>query len=111
VSGGYSPTGTITFSLYAVAVSDVLGSTPDGQPVASECSDPPASLGVPVFTDTLGVGGDGTYASQPFPPGEQGVYFYIWVASCSGDSGNSSMNDTPCPGYGYDPNQVTDIST
>jgi len=70
---GYSPTGTITFSVFSP--SDMF------------CSSP-------VFTSTVAVSGSGTYASTPYvyPAGGQ----YKWQGSYSGDANNLSVGSTPC---------------
>ncbi|MGH9124725.1 MAG: beta strand repeat-containing protein, partial [Acidimicrobiales bacterium] len=67
LSGGSSPTGTITFSLF--------GPNPDG------CG------GTPAFTSMATVDGNGGYSSDIFTPTEQGTY--IWQASYSGDAANA----------------------
>jgi sugar lactone lactonase YvrE len=70
LSGGYSPSGTITFSLY----------------FGASCS------GTPVDTETVGVGGNGTYSTPVgYKPAAAGVY--EWVAFYSGDG-----NNTPASG-------------
>jgi hypothetical protein len=68
LSGGSSPGGQITFSLYG--------------PDDANCS------GTPAFTDTKAVSGNGSYQSAAFAPTQAGVY--RWVASYGGDSNNSS---------------------
>ena len=72
LSGGSSPTGTITFTLYA----------PNGTTV--------------VDTETVPVNGDAIYATPSgYTPTAAGTYH--WVASYSGDANNSSVsNTTPC---------------
>ena len=67
LSGGSSPTGTITFALYAA--SDTTCSTV-------------------LSTGTVAVNGAGNYDSPAVTPGEAGSY--QWVASYSGDAGNAS---------------------
>jgi hypothetical protein len=68
LSGGYNPTGTITFSAYGPGAPNCIG---------------PAS-----FTNTLAVThGTGDYTSSPFTPLVPGRY--RWVASYSGDANNS----------------------
>jgi Putative Ig domain len=76
LTGGFSPTGTITFTLY---------SQPD-------CTNPLA-------TSPQGVNGDGNYTSVSFTPLAVGQYY--WVAAYSGDSSNlavaSGCNDAQVP--------------
>lgn len=68
LSGGYYPTGTITFKLYA----------PDGVTV--------------VDTETVTVNGNGTYFTpNGYLPTATGIY--EWVASYSGDANNSPVSD------------------
>jgi hypothetical protein len=67
LSGGSSPTGTITFALYAA--SDTTCSTV-------------------LATGTVAVNGAGNYDSPLVTPGDAGSY--QWVASYSGDAGNTS---------------------
>jgi hypothetical protein len=66
LTGGYNPTGTITFELFA--------------PGDSSCS------GVPVFTSIAPLGEGGATASAPFAPLAAGSY--PWRASYSGDANN-----------------------
>lgn len=66
LSGGDTPTGTITFRLY----------TPDD----STCT------GSPAFTLTVAVAGNGAYTSASFTPAPAGAY--RWRASYSGDARN-----------------------
>jgi uncharacterized repeat protein (TIGR01451 family) len=68
LSGGSSPTGTITFNLYG----------PDN----ATCS------GTPVFTSTKTVSGNGTYTSDSFTPTAAGTY--RWIANYSGDANNNA---------------------
>src|SRR5262249_8904248 len=63
LSGGLNPTGTITFNLYG----------PSANP---DCS------GVPVYTNTVQVNGNGDYNSGNFTPGPAGRY--SWTASYPG---------------------------
>ena len=78
LSGGASPTGTITFRLYG--------------PNNATCS------GAPLFTsNAIAVSGNGTYTSAPgFTTTAAGVY--RWIASYSGDAANAAVagacNDT-----------------
>ena len=69
LSGGSSPTGTITFALYSA--SDATCST-----VLHEA--------------TVAVGGDGSYLSPPVMPTSTGSY--QWVASYGGDANNQSVS-------------------
>jgi hypothetical protein len=71
LSGGSSPTGTITFALYAA--SDTTCSTV-------------------LATGTVAVSGAGNYDSPEVTPGDAGSY--QWVASYSGDAGNTSAATT-----------------
>jgi hypothetical protein len=66
LTDGSSPTGTITFRLYA--------------PTDTTCS------GDPVFTSTVPVSGNGDYTSDSFTPTSTGDH--RWVASYSGDNTN-----------------------
>jgi len=69
LSGGYSPGGTITWSVYAAG---------------SNCS-------TPLFTTgAVTVDGGGTYASPSFTPTSAGTY--QWVASYSGDVNNVALS-------------------
>lgn len=70
LSGGRSPTGTITFELYAA--SDTTCSTP-------------------LSTGTAAVNGDGTYSSPVVTNSTAGTY--QWVASYSGDANNVPVTD------------------
>jgi hypothetical protein len=76
LTGGFNPTGTITFTLY---------SQPD-------CTNP-------IATSPQGVNGDGNYTSVSFNPLAVGQYY--WVAAYSGDSSNlavaSGCNDAQVP--------------
>jgi len=69
LSGGSSPTGTITFALYSA--SDATCST-----VLHEA--------------TVAVSGDGSYVSPPVMPTSTGSY--QWVASYGGDANNQSLS-------------------
>lgn len=69
LSGGSSPTGTITFSLYSA-----------GDP---NCSKSLRDLRVPVS-------GNGSYLSPPFTPATPGSY--QWIARYSGDANNVSLS-------------------
>jgi hypothetical protein len=83
LSGGSSPTGTITFALYAA--SDTTCSTV-------------------LSTGTVPVNGAGNYASPEVMPGDAGSY--QWVASYSGDAGNLSAA-TAC----NDPAEQSTVAT
>ncbi len=67
LSGGYLPTGTITFNLYG--------------PNDPTCTNPAA------FTSAVPVAGNGAYGSGNFAPASGGVY--RWVASYGGDANNN----------------------
>jgi hypothetical protein len=68
LSGGFSPTGTISFQLYASS--------------DEECSKP---IGLPVTTE---IDADGSYESPAIPESTPGSY--QWVASYSGDANNAA---------------------
>ena len=70
IAGGYSPTGTVTFTVYG--------------PNDLTCSNPPAS------TLTASVGGNGAYSSGSFTPQAAGAY--LWVASYGGDGNNNGAS-------------------
>jgi hypothetical protein len=74
LSGGVSPTGTITFNLY--------------DPAHSDCS------GTPAFTQTLTVTGDGSYTTTNSTPADASGT-WSWTATYSGDQNNSG-DTTPC---------------
>jgi hypothetical protein len=75
LSGGSSPTGTITFTLFG----------PDN----ATCT------GAPVFTSTVPVNnGNGNYTSGPFTTAAAGAY--RWVATYSGDAANAPAGPTAC---------------
>jgi len=79
LSGGLTPTGTITFNLYG--------------PNDAACS------GGPVFTSTVPVDGNGSYPSGDFTTqlnGPAGPGIYRWVASYSGDANNAAVGPTAC---------------
>ncbi len=67
VSGGSSPTGTVTFNLYS----------------GSSCN------GAAVFTDTETLSG-GSATSKSFTPTTAGSYF--WIATYNGDTNNSAVS-------------------
>jgi len=69
LSGGTNPTGTITFNLYG--------------PNDATCT------GAVIFTSTVTVAGNGSYASTPvFTPTATGTY--RWIANYSGDANNAA---------------------
>ena len=71
LSGGVSPTGTITFNLFGVN--------------DQTCS------GAPIFTNTVPVSGNGTYStSAGFTTVVAGTYH--WMATYSGDASNASVS-------------------
>jgi hypothetical protein len=74
LSGGISPFGAITFSLFG--------------PDDATCTGPPA------FTTTSPVTGNGDYRSADFVPGTEGTY--RWVATYSGDAMNKGVGPTAC---------------
>ncbi|HEX2054381.1 MAG TPA: Ig-like domain repeat protein [Actinomycetota bacterium] len=78
LSGGFNPTGTITFTAYG--------------------PDDPTCTGEPAFTSTVPVNGNGTYQSGDFTPTAPGTY--QWVAVYSGDANNAPAA-SPCG----DPNE------
>jgi PKD domain/Low-density lipoprotein receptor repeat class B len=73
LTGGFNPSGQITFRLYG--------------PGDSSCS------GSPAFTDTKTVAGNGDYQSGDFTPTEPGTYH--WTARYSGDA-NNDPRQTAC---------------
>jgi len=84
LSGGTAPTGTITFQLFG--------------PNDATCS------GAAVFTSTVSVSGNGSYASANFAPVTSGTY--RWIAAYSGDATNAAST-TAC----NDPNESVTVST
>ena len=76
LQGGYLPTGTITFRIYG--------------PVAAGCT-------TPIFVDTVGVSGNGTFSSDPFAALRPGRYSF--VTSYSGDTSNKGASE-PCDSIG-----------
>jgi YVTN family beta-propeller protein len=72
LASGHSPTGQITFRLYA--------------PGDATCS------GAPVFTNAKAVSGNGGYQSGGFMPTSPGTY--RWKASYSGDANNQTVAGT-----------------
>jgi hypothetical protein len=73
LSGGQSPTGTITFKAFG--------------PNDTNCS------GTAAYTNTVNVNGNGNYGSGDFTPTVVGTY--RWTADYSGDSNNGSAS-SPC---------------
>ena len=72
LSGGASPTGTITFNLYG--------------PNNATCA------GTAIFTSTATVTGNGNYGSGSFTPTATGTY--RWIANYSGDPNNLPVTNT-----------------
>ena len=72
LTGGFAPTGTLTFSLYSAN--------------DATCAGPP------VFTSVVAVAGDGVYVSTPFAPASAGTY--RWRAFYSGDARNAPVAGT-----------------
>ncbi|MDH3307744.1 MAG: hypothetical protein OEO77_09540, partial [Acidimicrobiia bacterium] len=69
LTGGFNPTGTITFTLY----------------------DNDACSGVPVFTDTETVDGNRDYTTNPtYTTTAAGTYY--WIAAYSGDDNNAAVS-------------------
>ena len=74
LAGGFAPTGSITFRLYAPAVDPTVG---------------PAS-----FTETVTVSGNGTYhTTVGFVPSATGTWH--WLAAYAGDSNNKPASSGP----------------
>jgi hypothetical protein len=71
LSGGFNPTGSITWKLYG--------------PSDSSCSS-----AIQTFTETGVVSGDGSYTSPSYTTTSAGSYH--WVASYSGDSNNNAVS-------------------
>jgi hypothetical protein len=82
LSGGNSPTGSITFYLFAPGVT----------PSADDSNN--------VFSEIVPVNGNGGYGTSGYPPTETGAY--QWVAVYSGDVGNAPVAST----FGHDPEFV-----
>ena len=82
LSGGSSPTGSITFDLY----------------LGTGCT------GTPVYTNTVSVTGNGLYSSGSYIPSGTGTY--EWTASYSGDINNNGVS----PACGSEPVPVTSAS-
>ena len=70
LSGGYDPTGTITFDLYG--------------PADDSCS------AAPIYTTTATVNGNGTYGPVSYTTAAAGTYH--WIASYGGDTKNSGAS-------------------
>src|SRR6202049_4194299 len=68
LSGGFNPTGAITFTLFG--------------PNDAACANPA------IFSSTIVVNGDGSYVSDPFTPTTAGTY--RWIANYSGDANNTA---------------------
>ncbi|HEX2046982.1 MAG TPA: hypothetical protein VHF27_04400 [Acidimicrobiales bacterium] len=83
LSGGFNPTGTITFQLFG--------------PNDDDCSGPP------IFTNVQPVNGNGNVQSAPFVLPAAGVYHF--VATYSGDANNNPVGPTPC----NDPNETVGV--
>ncbi len=83
--GGYGPTGSVTFFL-----------TPPGDTFCS---------GTPVFSSTVAVNGNASYASANFSPTATGTY--KWRASYSGDANNFAASPTGC----LDQNAAVTVTT
>ncbi|MDQ1421998.1 MAG: hypothetical protein QOJ52_3960, partial [Acidimicrobiaceae bacterium] len=84
LTGGFNPTGTITFNLFG--------------PNNATCT------GAPAFTSTVAVNGSGNYNSAPFTPTAPGSYTF--VASYGGDANNNPAGPTAC----NDPNETVAVS-
>ena len=76
LTGGYDPTGTITFSLFST----------------SSCKTAVAAFGSTGVTPGVGVTGAGTYRSAAYTTTAVGTYY--WVASYSGDPNNNGVTGT-----------------
>jgi hypothetical protein len=71
LAGGFNPIGTIAFALFG-----------PGNPTCT---------GVPAFTSTILVNGNGNYGSGNFTPGLAGTY--LWIAGYSSDANNNLAAD------------------
>ena len=80
LTGGSSPTGTLTFRLFGPS--------------------DPACAGTAVFSSTVSVSGNGSYNSPHFTTSAPGTY--QWVVAYSGDAGNNPAGPTSCS----DPNEA-----
>jgi hypothetical protein len=88
ISGGVSPTGTITFTFF--------------QPGNPTCN------GIASDTIVVNVAGNGTYSSGPVTPTAPGSY--NWVAAYSGDANNAAVTE-PCGSTGETSTVGKDTST
>ncbi len=70
LSGGFNPTGTITFQVYGASDSVCAGSA--------------------IFVSAKPVSGNGLYVSDAFSPSGLGTYH--WIASYSGDANNNAFS-------------------
>ncbi len=84
LTGGFNPTGTITFNVFG--------------PNNATCT------GAAAFTSTVTVNGSGNYNSAPFTPTAPGSYTF--VASYSGDTNNNPAGPTAC----NDPTETVQVS-
>ena len=84
LTGGFNPTGTITFNLFG--------------PNNTTCT------GAAAFTGSVPVHGSGNYDSPPFTPTAPGNYTF--VATYSGDTNNNAAGPTTC----NDPNETVVVS-
>ena len=84
LSGGVTPTGTITFKLHGPNDPDCTGSA--------------------VFSSTSTAAGNGYYGSGSFNPQRAGTY--RWVVDYSGDQNNRSAGPTAC----HDSNESVDVT-
>jgi hypothetical protein len=75
LTGGYHPTGTISWALYG--------------PSDSSCSS-----NAPLTTAPVAVNGDGDYTSPALTPSQAGSYH--WVATYSGDANNNRVGPVGC---------------
>jgi hypothetical protein len=83
LSGGFHPTGDITFDLYG--------------PGDTSCS-------APIFSTQTIVNGAGIYNSEPFTPTASGTY--RWQATYSGDANNNKAGPTGCG----DPSETVQVT-
>ncbi len=94
VSGGATPTGTVTFSLYS--------------PSNPTCINSDAMGAVQTVTVPLGSNGSASSAGTPYSTNETGTY--NWIATYNGDANNVSVS-TACTDeqvtVGKDPTSVT----
>ena len=85
LTGGFNPTGTITFNLFGPG-------------------SPPPCTGIPAFTATVTVNGSGNYNSPSFTLTAPGTYTF--VATYSGDANNNAAGPTAC----NDPNETVAVT-